>query len=54
MVTLFLKWNLPELGTGIVFEDDIIGGVIPKEFINSIEKRRYGICRGGLFWPATQ
>jgi elongation factor G len=27
-----------ELGTGVVFEDDIIGGVIPKEYINSIEK----------------
>jgi elongation factor G len=27
-----------ESGSGIVFQDDIVGGVIPREFISSVEK----------------
>jgi elongation factor G len=38
-----------ERGTGFVFENDIVGGVIPKEFIASIEKGvRDAMTRGVL------
>ena len=38
-----------ERGTGFVFENDIVGGVIPKEFIPSIEKGiREAMGRGVL------
>ena len=44
-----------ELGTGIVFEDDIIGGVIPKEYINSIEKGVMESAEAGVLagYPVT-
>ena len=38
-----------ERGTGFVFENDIVGGVIPKEFIPAIEKGvREAMARGVL------
>jgi elongation factor G len=44
-----------ELGTGIVFEDDIIGGVIPKEYISSIEKGVVESAEAGVLagYPVT-
>jgi elongation factor G len=44
-----------ELGTGVVFEDDIIGGVIPKEYINSIEKGVIESAEAGVLagYPVT-
>jgi elongation factor G len=44
-----------ELGTGILFEDDIIGGVIPKEYINSIEKGVMESAEAGVLagYPVT-
>jgi len=44
-----------EIGTGIVFEDDIIGGVIPKEYINSIEKGVMESAEAGVLagYPVT-
>jgi len=44
-----------EKGSGIVFEDGIRGGVIPKEFINAIEKGVMEAALGGVLagYPAT-
>jgi elongation factor G len=44
-----------ERGTGFVFENDIVGGVIPKEFIPSIEKGAKGALSRGILcgYPMT-
>jgi elongation factor G len=44
-----------ERGTGFVFENDIVGGVIPKEFIPSIEKGVKGALSRGILagYPMT-
>ena len=44
-----------ELGSGIAFENDIIGGVIPKEYINAIEKGVREAAEGGVVagYPLT-
>jgi elongation factor G len=44
-----------ERGTGFVFENDIVGGVIPKEFIPSIEKGAKGAVSRGILcgYPMT-
>jgi elongation factor G len=35
-------------GSGVVFEDDIVGGVIPKEYIGAIEKGVYEAADAGV------
>jgi elongation factor G len=52
-VVLELQPNEP--GSGIQFENDITGGVIPKEFISSIEKGVYESAESGVLagYPVT-
>jgi elongation factor G len=44
-----------EPGSGILFENDVIGGVIPKEFISSVEKGVREAAEGGVIagYPVT-
>jgi elongation factor G len=44
-----------EPGSGILFENDIIGGVIPREFIPAVEKGVREAAEGGILagYPAT-
>jgi elongation factor G len=44
-----------ERGSGIVFENDIVGGVIPKEFIPAIQKGVLESAEGGVLagYPVT-
>ncbi len=44
-----------EPGSGILFENDIVGGVIPKEYINPIEKGVREAAEGGVLagYPVT-
>jgi len=44
-----------EPGSGIVFKNDIVGGVIPKEFIPAVEKGVREAALGGIIagYPAT-
>lgn len=44
-----------EPGSGIVFENDIVGGVIPKEYIPGVEKGVREAAEGGILggFPAT-
>jgi elongation factor G len=44
-----------DMGSGIEFENDIVGGVIPKEFINAIEKGVREAAEGGVLagYPVT-
>jgi elongation factor G len=44
---LYLLFEPGERGSGIVFENKIVGGSIPKEYINPIEKGFQGSCEGG-------
>jgi elongation factor G len=37
-----------ERGSGIIFENKIVGGAIPKEYINPIEKGFREACEGGI------
>jgi elongation factor G len=45
---VWLEIQPTERGTGFVFENDIVGGVIPKEFIPSIEKGAKGALSRGI------
>ncbi len=44
-----------EPGCGIIFEDDIVGGIIPKEFISAVEKGIREAAEGGVIagYPVT-
>ena len=44
-----------ERGSGIVFENEIVGGVIPREFIPAVEKGVRGSAEGGVLagYPVT-
>jgi elongation factor G len=44
-----------EPGSGILFEDDVVGGVIPKEFISSVGKGVREAAEGGVIagYPVT-
>ena len=44
-----------EMGSGIEFEDDIVGGVIPREFIGAVEKGVREAAEGGVLagYPVT-
>jgi elongation factor G len=44
-----------EPGSGIAFENDIVGGIIPKEFIPAVEKGVREAAEGGILagYPAT-
>jgi len=38
MVTIVVEFEPLPRGTGIIFENKIVGGVIPKEYIPAVEK----------------
>jgi elongation factor G len=44
-----------EMGSGIIYENDIVGGVIPKEFFNAIERGVREASEGGVLagYPVT-
>lgn len=44
----FLEIEPSEVGEGIVFQDKIVGGAIPKEFIPSVEKGIRGAATSGV------
>jgi len=50
-----LELEPTEMGTGLIFEDDIVGGVIPKEFISGIEKGIREAAEAGVLagYPIT-
>jgi elongation factor G len=50
-----LELDPGEPGSGIVFKNDIVGGVIPKEFIPAVEKGVREAALGGIIagYPAT-
>jgi elongation factor G len=50
-----LELNPGEPGSGIVFENDIVGGVIPREFIGGVEKGVRESAEGGVVagYPVT-
>ena len=52
---VILEMQPGEPGSGISFENDIVGGVIPKEFISSIEKGVREAAEGGVIagYPVT-
>lgn len=52
---VILELNPAEIGSGITFENDIVGGVIPKEFINGIEKGIRDAAESGVLagYPVT-
>ena len=52
---VWLEIQPTERGAGFVFENDIVGGVIPKEFIPSIEKGAKGALSRGVLcgYPMT-
>jgi elongation factor G len=43
-----------EPGTGIVFEDEIVGGRVPREYIPSVEHLRSAPKRSAVRSPATK
>jgi len=50
-----LELDPADMGSGITFENDIVGGVIPKEFINAIEKGVREAAESGVLagYPVT-
>jgi elongation factor G len=50
-----LELDPGDMGSGIEFENDIVGGVIPKEFIGAIEKGVREAAEGGVLagYPVT-
>jgi len=44
-----------EPGSGIIFKNDIVGGIIPREYIPAVEKGVREAAEGGIFagYPAT-
>ena len=50
-----LELEPADLGTGIIFENDIVGGVIPREYISGIEKGIRESAEGGVLagYPIT-
>lgn len=50
-----LEMSPGEAGSGIIFENSIVGGVIPKEFIPAVEKGVREAAEGGIIagYPAT-
>jgi elongation factor G len=52
---VILELQPGEPGSGISFENDIVGGVIPKEFISSVEKGVREASEGGVIagYPVT-
>ena len=50
-----LEMEPTELGTGIQFENDIVGGIIPKEYFGAIEKGIKEAAEGGVLagYPVT-
>jgi elongation factor G len=50
-----LELEPAELGTGVVFENDIVGGVIPREYFSGIEKGIRESAEGGVLagYPIT-
>lgn len=50
-----LELEPAEIGSGITFKNDIVGGVIPKEFINAIEKGVREAAEAGVLagYPVT-
>ena len=51
----FWRMEPGEPGSGIVFENDIVGGVIPKEYIPAVEKGVREAAEGGVLagYPVT-
>jgi elongation factor G len=45
---VLLELEPVELGSGIIFENDIVGGVIPREYFNAIEKGVLESAEGGV------
>lgn len=45
---VLLELEPAEMGTGISFENDIVGGVIPREYFNAIEKGVYESAEAGV------
>jgi elongation factor G len=50
-----LELEPADLGTGVMFENDIVGGVIPREYISGIEKGIKEAAEGGVLagYPIT-
>jgi len=50
-----LELEPTDAGSGILFEDDIVGGVIPREFINSVERGVRDAAAAGVLagYPIT-
>lgn len=44
-----------ERGSGVIFKDEVIGGVIPKEYISAVEKGVLEVARAGVLagYPVT-
>jgi elongation factor G len=51
-----LEMQVGEPGSGVTFENDIVGGVIPKEYIPAIEKGVLEAAEGGVIggYPVTE
>ena len=43
----FWKCNPGEPGSGVIFENGVIGGVIPREYIPAVEKGVHESAEGG-------